>query len=92
MTLRWVPGHQDIAGNERADCEAKLAASGESSSICLLPAALRRPLPVSLPKAKQVYNKKLEKQAAERWQASKRGMKLRRVDPALPSARFQKLV
>ncbi|RDX40672.1 hypothetical protein OH76DRAFT_1327640, partial [Lentinus brumalis] len=26
ITLRWVPGHQDIAGNEQADCEAKLAA------------------------------------------------------------------
>ncbi|RPD56718.1 hypothetical protein L227DRAFT_508107, partial [Lentinus tigrinus ALCF2SS1-6] len=52
LTLRWVPGHQDIAGNEQADCEAKLAAAGDSSSIRLLPPALRRPLPVSLAKAK----------------------------------------
>ncbi|RPD64530.1 hypothetical protein L227DRAFT_469172, partial [Lentinus tigrinus ALCF2SS1-6] len=92
LTLRWVPGHQDIAGNEQADCEAKLAATGDSSSIRLLPAALRRPLPVSLPKAKQVYNKRLEQQAADRWRASQRGVKLRRVDPSLPSTRFQKLV
>ena len=38
-----------------------------------LPSALRRTLPVSLAKAKQVYNKALETQAAERWRASKRG-------------------
>ncbi len=92
LTLRWVPGHQDIAGNEQADSEAKLAASGDSSSVRLVPAALRRPLPVSISKAKQVYNKKLGVQAAEQWRASKRGIDLRRVDPALPSARFAKLV
>ena len=45
-----------------------------------------------LPKAKQVYNKKLEAQAAERWRTSRRGEKMRQVDPALPSTRFQKLV
>ena len=33
LTLRWVPGHQDIQGNQQADAEAKLAALGESSSI-----------------------------------------------------------
>ena len=38
-----------------------------------LPSALRRTLTVSLAKAKQVYNKALETQAAERWRASKRG-------------------
>ena len=92
LTIRWVPGHQDITGNEQADAEAKLAALGESSSVRLLPPPLRRELPVSLPKAKQVYNKKLEAQAAERWRASKRGEKMRRVDSTLPSSRFQKLV
>ncbi|RPD54990.1 hypothetical protein L227DRAFT_473816, partial [Lentinus tigrinus ALCF2SS1-6] len=86
--LRWVPGHQDIAGNEQADCEAKLAAAGDSSSIRLLPPALRQPLPVSLAKAKQVYNKELEQRAAERWRASARGRKFQRVDPAIPSSRY----
>ena len=56
-----------------------------------LPSALRRTLPVSLHKAKQVYNKALEIQAAERWRASKRGQKMRQVDSALPSSRFPKL-
>ena len=64
FTLRWVPGHQDVAGNEQADIEAKLAAAGDSSSVRLLPPALRKTLPFSLPKAKQVYNKTLETQAA----------------------------
>ena len=92
FTLRWVPGHQEVTGNEQADTEAKLAATGDSSSIRLLPPTLRKTLPVSLPKAKQVYNKALETQAAERWRTSKRGQKMRQVDPALPSSRFPKLV
>lgn len=28
LTLRWVPGHEEIEGNEQADADAKLAASG----------------------------------------------------------------
>ena len=26
VTIKWVPGHQNIAGNEKADAEAKRAA------------------------------------------------------------------
>ena len=26
ITIKWVPGHQNIAGNEKADAEAKRAA------------------------------------------------------------------
>ena len=47
---------------------------------------------ISLPKAKQVYNKGLETQAAEHWRKLRRGQKMRQVDPALPSSRFPKLV
>lgn len=92
LTLRWVPGHKDVTGNEHADTEAKLAATGDSSSVRLLPPALRKTLPVSLPKAKQGYNKVLETQAAECWRASKRGQKMRQVDLTIPSLRFPKLV
>ena len=72
LTLRWVPGHQDVAGNEQADTEAKLAAAGDSSSIRLLPTALRRTLPVSHSKAKQVYNKEMERQTAGRRRSEAR--------------------
>ncbi|KAG2129733.1 ribonuclease H-like domain-containing protein, partial [Suillus clintonianus] len=28
LTIRWIPGHENVAGNEFADQEAKLAAEG----------------------------------------------------------------
>ena len=33
MTLRWVPGHMEIQGNELADREAKRAAAGASGPL-----------------------------------------------------------
>lgn len=50
LTLRWVPGHEGVAGNERADREAKRAARGLSSPEDDLPACLRDPLPISVSK------------------------------------------
>ena len=54
LTLRWIPGHRDLEGNERADQEAKRAARAESSPPDSLPRYLTRcPLPASLSKVRQ---------------------------------------
>ncbi|KAI0046409.1 hypothetical protein FA95DRAFT_1454963, partial [Auriscalpium vulgare] len=47
LTLRWVPGHEDLEGNELADVEAKAAAAGASSARRRLPEILRDGLPRS---------------------------------------------
>ena len=47
IELRWTSGHEGIAGNERADEEAKLAAKGKSSGCQQLPRICRQELPLS---------------------------------------------
>ena len=63
LTARWAKSHIGIAGNERADEEAKKAAQGESSPDRLLPELLRSGtrLPYSTSALKQRHNARLKK-------------------------------
>ena len=42
LTIHWVLGHTNIAGNESVDAEAKKVAEGHSSTWKALPVALRK--------------------------------------------------
>lgn len=91
LTVRWVPGHQDIEGNEEADVEAKSAAHKESSERKHLPAILRKKLPKSASKLKQLRKAEMKRIWKDTWQASKRYRMASKLDPSLPSDRFAQL-
>ena len=92
-TLRWVPGHRGHDGNERADAEAKRAATGDNSPEADLPRWLTRDrLPASLSKVRQRLNETFRKAARAEWTLSPRAPRAARVDPDLPSKKFLALV
>ncbi|KAL7280517.1 hypothetical protein ACG7TL_005449 [Trametes sanguinea] len=91
LTLRWVPGHSDVPGNEIADALAKDAAKGNFLPTDLLPRRLRTPLPSSTSRAGQNFNTELERKAVERWRTSRRGIRMMEIDNKLPSKNFAAL-
>ncbi|CDO68734.1 hypothetical protein BN946_scf184652.g61 [Trametes cinnabarina] len=91
LTVVWVPGHKGVAGNERADMEAKDASMNDETD---LPPALQclRHLPKSQSALKAAYKKKLSRDWTDRWKASKQGTRLaRNVDPSPPGKQVLKL-
>lgn len=85
ITIRWVPGHVDVEGNEDADDEAKAAAHGDGSRRALLPACLRKSLPHSVSRLKQDRKTSIVERAKAQWLASPRFARMQRIDPSLPS-------
>ncbi|KAL1751442.1 hypothetical protein FB107DRAFT_192407, partial [Schizophyllum commune] len=90
LTARWAKSHIGIAGNERADEEAKKAAQGESSPDRLLPELLRSGtrLPYSTSALKQRHNARLKKRWSARWNDSPRHARVKVYEPAFPFTKF----
>ena len=63
--MRWVPGHENMKGNERADQEVKKAAKGNPSTITDLPISLRGTLPISQAAELQRDQKQLKREAQD---------------------------
>ncbi|KAJ3884486.1 hypothetical protein GG344DRAFT_9189, partial [Lentinula edodes] len=82
VTISWIPGHVGAEGNERADEEAKKAASGRSSRKERLPPQLQRPLPHSQTAAIRTFRRKLEEKHNEQWKKSPRYAYFQRIDPS----------
>ena len=85
----WVPGHEDIDGNEKADEEAKQAAEVGSSPRRKLPTLLRRKdLPISISATRQALKGNIKKQWKTEWKVSPRHALSSNVDYSLPSDNF----
>lgn len=93
MTIKWIAGHRDVAGNERADELAKEAAEGTSSPDEDLPRELRshKTLPHSKSAIKQAFKNDIKKQAREALTRSDKITRLKQTDPSAPSKRTKTL-
>ncbi|KAJ3833579.1 hypothetical protein F5878DRAFT_505980, partial [Lentinula raphanica] len=86
VTISWIPGHKGVEGNERADQEAKQAATTRSSPKRALPAQLRSALPRSRTAAVRVFRRELENKHNEQWERSPRYQRFRDIDPSAATA------
>ena len=91
IKLHWIAAHKDVKGNEKADEEAKKAATGDSSPVERLPRILRKPLPPSIGVTKHQYLIKLCKEWAILWSASPRKARVEKLDDDFPFKKFREV-
>ena len=89
----WTPGHEEIEGNEKADEEAKIAATTGSSPRWNLPTFIRRKdLPISISATRQTLKSEMKKRWKSEWKVSHRHPNSSNIDRTLPSDNFMHII
>ncbi|KAG2131360.1 hypothetical protein DEU56DRAFT_709658, partial [Suillus clintonianus] len=91
LTLRWIPGHKGVDGNEPADKAAKEAAEGRRNSSVRerLPTYLQNEeLPDSVSALTQWHQDEINKKWSTMWKKSPRHPRASIIDPSMPSNKF----
>jgi ribonuclease HI len=83
LCIAWVPGHQDIEGNEAVNEEAKHTAQGDSSALSkpLLPL---HDLPISVTALKAARKKLVARQWGAEWETSQVSKHIAQADKTPP--------
>ncbi|KAF8597213.1 hypothetical protein BDV93DRAFT_405100, partial [Ceratobasidium sp. AG-I] len=99
IKTRWIPGHVDVAGNEKADRVAKSAATGERGERTEegdddveedLPAHLEGGISINPTAAKRTYKENLWRTWKGRLEGTERTVRLPKVDDSYLSLDFFK--
>ncbi|KAJ7124373.1 hypothetical protein C8R44DRAFT_585344, partial [Mycena epipterygia] len=83
LHIAWIPGHQDVEGNEAVDAEAKRAAQGESSDLPHTLCALHY-LPISIAAMKATHKKRVASKWGDVWSSSRVGSRFADFDKTPP--------